>query len=103
MQSILPNDFVFSQSNLQAYADCPRRFWLSHVQRLPWPAVEASPVQEYEYVMRLGEAFHRAVQRAEVGIPAELIAAQLEDPLDHLVRQLSPPSPARFADRRGRG
>ena len=82
MQTILPNDFVFSQSNLQAYADCPRRFWLSHVQRLPWPAVEASPVQEYEYVMRLGESFHRAVQRAEVGIPTDLIAAQLEDPLD---------------------
>jgi hypothetical protein len=82
MESILPNDFVFSQSNLQAYADCPRRFWLTFVQRLPWPAVEASPVQEYEYVMRLGAAFHRAIQRAEVGIPPELIAAQLEDPLD---------------------
>jgi hypothetical protein len=32
--------------------------------------------------MRLGELFHRAVQRAEVGIPPELIAGQLEDPLD---------------------
>jgi hypothetical protein len=32
--------------------------------------------------MRLGEAFHRAVQRAEVGISPELIASQLEDPLD---------------------
>jgi CRISPR/Cas system-associated exonuclease Cas4 (RecB family) len=82
MESMLPSDFVFSQSNLQTFADCPRRFWLSFVQRLPWPAVEASPVQEYEYVMRLGEAFHRAVQRAEIGIPPELIAAQLEDPLD---------------------
>jgi hypothetical protein len=82
MESVLPNDFVFSQSNLQAYVDCPRRFWLTFVQRLPWPAVEVSPVQEAEYVMRLGEAFHRAVQRAEVGIPPDLIAAQLQDPLD---------------------
>lgn len=82
MESILPNDFAFSQSNLQTYVDCPRRFWLTYVQRLPWPAVEASPVQEYEYVMRLGDAFHRAVQRAEEGIPPELIAAQLSDPLD---------------------
>jgi hypothetical protein len=82
MESILPDDFVFSQSNLQTYADCPRRFWLSYVQRLPWPAAEASPVQEYEYIMRLGSAFHRAVQRAEIGIPPEFIAPQLDEPLD---------------------
>jgi hypothetical protein len=78
----LREDFVFSQSNLQTYSDCARRFWLSYVQRLPWPAVEASPVQEAEYVMRLGDSFHRALQRAESGIEPELIAAQLEDPLD---------------------
>lgn len=82
MESILPSDFVFSQSNLQAYVDCPRRFWLTYVRQLPWPAVEAGPVQEQEYVMRLGESFHRAVQRAEIGITPEVIAARLEDPLD---------------------
>lgn len=82
MESILSSDFVFSQSNLQAYVDCPRRFWLTYVQQLPWPAVEAGPVQAQEYVMRLGESFHRAVQRAEIGIDTDLIAAQLEDPLD---------------------
>src|SRR6188472_1134070 len=82
MKSALPDDFVFSQSNLQNYVDCARRFWLSYVLRLPWPAVEASPVQEAEYVLRLGSAFHRALQRAEVGIPHEMIAAQLEEPLD---------------------
>lgn len=82
MESILPEDFVFSQSNLQAFTDCPRRFWLAYIQRLRWPAVEAGPVQEYEYMMRLGSAFHRAVQRAEVGIEPDLIASQLEDPLD---------------------
>jgi hypothetical protein len=82
MDHLLPGDFVFSQSNLQTYVDCPRRFWLTYIQRLPWPAVEAGPVQEYEYVMRLGQAFHRAVQRAEAGIPPDLIASQLDDPLD---------------------
>jgi RecB family exonuclease len=79
---ILPEDFVFSQSNLQTYTDCPRRFWFTYIQRLPWPAVQAGPVQEHEYLMRLGEAFHRAIQRTEIGIAAEQVQAQLEAPLD---------------------
>ncbi|MCA9982517.1 MAG: PD-(D/E)XK nuclease family protein, partial [Anaerolineales bacterium] len=36
----LPETFAFSQSSLQAYEDCPRRFWLAYVEQLPWPAVE---------------------------------------------------------------
>lgn len=82
MQTIVPSDFVFSQSNLQTYVDCARRFLLAYVQRLPWPAVEASPVHEHEYLMRLGQAFHRAIQRTETGIDPQLVATQLEDPLD---------------------
>ena len=77
----LPPTFSFSQSSLQAYDDCPRRFWLAYVEQLPWPAVEASPIQEHEELMRLGERFHRLVQRAEIGIDAEVVAAGLEPPL----------------------
>ena len=77
----LPDDFTFSQSSLQAYEDCPRRFWLRYVEQLPWPAVEASPVQEHEHQMRLGSAFHRLVQRAEVGLDPDLLAARLTPPL----------------------
>ena len=79
-QHQLPATFAFSQSSLQAYADCPRRFWLAFVEQLPWPAVEASPVQEYEAWLRLGSTFHLLV-RAEVGIDPELLAAGLADPL----------------------
>ena len=79
--TLLPPTFSFSQSSLQAYEDCPRRFWLAYVEQLPWPAVEASPVQEHEAVMRQGERFHRLVQRAEIGIAPEEIAAGLEPPL----------------------
>ncbi len=81
----LPETFAFSQSSLQAYDDCPRRFWLAFVEQLPWPAVEASPVQEHEQAMRLGALFHRLVQRAESGpdslLTPDLLAAGLEPPL----------------------
>ena len=66
----LPDDFVFSQSSLQAYVDCKRRFWLAYLNRVAWPAPPASPVGEYEQLMRLGADFHRAVQRSEEGIIA---------------------------------
>ncbi|MCB0114699.1 MAG: PD-(D/E)XK nuclease family protein [Caldilineaceae bacterium] len=80
----LPTTFAFSQSSLQAYSDCARRFWLAYVQRLPWPAVEAGPVHEYEEQMRRGSAFHQVVQRAETGLDLDLLAARLQD--DDLLR-----------------
>ncbi|MCS6827969.1 MAG: PD-(D/E)XK nuclease family protein [Caldilinea sp.] len=81
MSTPLPPTFAFSQSSLQAYEDCPRRFWLAYVEQLPWPAVEASPVQEHEALLRLGERFHRLIQRAEIGIDPTVVAAGLEPPL----------------------
>lgn len=78
---LLPDTFAFSQSSLQAYEDCPRRFWLAYVEQLPWPAIEASPVQEYEQLMRLGSNFHLLIQRAEIGMDPELLAFGLEQPL----------------------
>lgn len=77
----LPATFAFSQSSLQAYEDCARRFWLAYVQQLPWPAVEAAPVQDYERLMRLGANFHLLVERAEIGIDVAPLAATLEQPL----------------------
>jgi RecB family exonuclease len=80
--SPLPDDFSFSQSSLQAFADCPRRFWLTYIQRLPWPAVEAEPVRDHEYLMRLGARFHTLIQRAEIGLDQDLVSLQLSPPLD---------------------
>jgi len=81
MSTPLPPTFAFSQSSLQAYEDCPRRFWLAYVEQLPWPAVEASPVQEHEALLRLGERFHRLIQRTEIGIDPATVVAGLEPPL----------------------
>jgi len=77
----LSETFAFSQSSLQAYADCPRRFWLAYVEQLAWPAIEASPVAEHEELMRLGSLFHRLVQRAQIGLDPDLLAAGLDYPL----------------------
>lgn len=82
----LPSTFAFSQSSLQAFENCPRRFWLAYVERLPWPAVEAAPVQEHETLMRLGSTFHRLVERAEIGIEPERLEFRLVDPLDQWFR-----------------
>jgi len=77
----IPPTFTFSQSSLQAFEDCPRRFWLAYIEQLPWPAVEASPVQEHEALMRQGEHFHRLVQRVEIGIDPDEVGAALTPPL----------------------
>lgn len=62
-----------SQSSLQDYNDCPRRFELRHLQRLSYPAVEAEPALENEKHQQEGEYFHRLVQQHLVGIPAEQV------------------------------
>lgn len=82
MSLTLPTTFAFSQSSLQAYANCPRRFWLAYVEQLPWPALETKPFDAYEEQMCLGSRFHQAVRRAETGFDPDLLAATLDYPLD---------------------
>jgi hypothetical protein len=75
----LPDDFYFSQSNLKDYLDCPRRFYLKHVQRLPWPAVPQEPAQELEREAERGARFHRLAQQFFLGVPEERLAAGLDE------------------------
>ncbi len=67
----LPSPFTFSQSSLQDYSDCPRRFYLRYIDRLQWPAVEAEPVIENERSQKDGQLFHRMVQQHLLGIPVD--------------------------------
>ena len=76
----LPEHFSFNQQNLQDYVDCARRFYLRHIVKQEWPAIESEPVLEQEALIALGERFHRAVQQYFAGIPAEAIEASLNDP-----------------------
>jgi hypothetical protein len=81
---MLPANFTFNQSSLQAYRDCPRRYWLAYVVQLPWPAVAASPVQEFEARMQQGKQFHRLVERTEIGLAPEQVIEQADKELAEL-------------------
>lgn len=71
---------TLSQSSLQDYVDCPRRFQLRYVDRLSYPALESEPALENENHQREGELFHRLVQQYLIGIPAEQISKVANTP-----------------------
>jgi predicted RecB family nuclease len=69
----LPDGFLLSQSNLQDYVDCQRRFQLRHLLHQAWPAVEAEPYLENERKIDLGAQFHKVVHQHLVGVPCDTI------------------------------
>lgn len=75
---LLPTDFQFSQSSLQDFETCARRFKLRYLDRLRWPAIESEPVTEAERLARLGADFHRLVQQHLVGLDVDILTATLE-------------------------
>jgi RecB family exonuclease len=75
-----PANFVFSQSSLQDYMDCPRRFSLRYLKQLDYPAEEMEPALENERRLQEGEYFHRLVQQSLLGLPAEKLARLANTP-----------------------
>ena len=59
---------LFSAHSLQAYVDCERRFELSYLEELEWPAVESEPLLESERHMADGRRFHEMVHRDALGL-----------------------------------
>jgi CRISPR/Cas system-associated exonuclease Cas4 (RecB family) len=76
----LGEPFAFSQSSLQDYADCPRRFQLRYLERLAWPAVESEPASEVENRQRDAQLFHRLVQQHMLGLPDSMLAPLAASP-----------------------
>lgn len=71
--------FQFTQSNLQDYLDCKRRFFLKHIQRLSWPAIPSEPVLEYELFLQKGIIFHRLAYQYFIGIPTDKLSMIAEN------------------------
>jgi predicted RecB family nuclease len=70
---MLPDGFVFSQSSLQDYVDCPRRFQLRYLEHCRWPAPETADALEFERRMQSGYAFHRLLRQLYSGVPQALL------------------------------
>jgi CRISPR/Cas system-associated exonuclease Cas4 (RecB family) len=75
----LPSHFQFSQSSLQDFETCPRRFKLRYLQRLSWPGIETEPIHEAERLAQLGADFHRLVQQHLVGLDEEILSRSLAE------------------------
>ncbi len=76
----LPTPFTFSQSSLQDYADCPRRFQLRYIEQFQYPAAESEPALENEKHLEEGQIFHRLVQQSLIGISDERLARLAHSP-----------------------
>ncbi|MCY3720509.1 MAG: PD-(D/E)XK nuclease family protein [Anaerolineaceae bacterium] len=75
----LPEDFVFTQGNLQDYVDCPRRFELKYLRRQRWPAAEVDDMAAFERYLEQGASFHRLVQQSLLGLSPETLRPRIED------------------------
>jgi hypothetical protein len=72
---VLPDRFEFTQSSLQDYYDCKKRFFLRYLLNVTWPAVQSEPVLENELHIRRGEQFHHLVHQYLMGVPVDLLTA----------------------------
>ena len=75
----LPDDFIFTQNNLQDFLDCPRRFQLRHLLKMSWPAPVSEPIEENDRLILLGTQFHKMVHQYFLGIPEDKITRCIQD------------------------
>ena len=81
MTGILPDSFVFSQSSLQTYLNCPYQFYLRYIANLRWPAPQTDDQLEFEKDRRAGTRFHQLAHQYFLGImPAMLRQMAKNDP-----------------------
>jgi len=75
----LPDDFTFSQSSLQDYVDCARRFELRYIKQLRYPALATANVLAYEERKQRGDRFHKMIRQYLLDVPDDLLEKSLGD------------------------
>lgn len=69
-----------SQSNLQDFKDCPRRFQLKVIDNISWPAAYLEPLSQLEQATELGNKFHQLCQQYFSGIDPENLSHNILNP-----------------------
>jgi len=69
----------YSQSNLQTFLTCPRKFELKYILKRIWPAIQSEPVLQLEEHIQNGKQFHLMAQQYFSGLNPEQISLQTEN------------------------
>jgi len=69
-----------SQSNLQDFEDCPRRFQLKVIDNISWPAAYLEPLSRLEQATDLGNKFHHLCQQYFSGIDSGDLIHNISNP-----------------------
>ncbi|MBT3345115.1 MAG: PD-(D/E)XK nuclease family protein [Gemmatimonadetes bacterium] len=75
------SDLVLSQSAIDTFDRCARRFYLRYVRGLDWPAPLTSTELEFEQAMRRGEHFHLLIQQHALGMEVTPMVEASGDPV----------------------
>lgn len=97
---MLPEGFVFSQSSLQDYVDCARRFQLRYLEGCRWPAPETTDALELEQLMQKGHALHRLLRQLYSGVPLAILEglARSDPTLDRWLTNYRTSAPENLPD-----
>ena len=69
-----------SQSNLQDFSDCPRRFELKVIDNISWPAAYLEPLSQLEQATEIGNQFHQLCHQFFTGIDHDSLSRSISNP-----------------------
>ena len=81
MPEVLRTGFRFSQSNLEDFDQCRRRFLLRHVRQLDWPAPVTAEANAWEAALERGQLFHQLAHQDALGLDVSPVVDGCGDPL----------------------
>lgn len=84
----LPAGFQYTQSKLQDFMDCPRRFQLKYLEGQRWPAPVTIPQEKFEAAMQRGQRIHQMIERHQSGVSLPILKKSIVGD-DNLERWLS--------------